>query len=75
MFWKVGDQKIIDGAGPNGFAAAAQFAARQLRREQTGFVYHYSFLMLAAAVAFGAYALWAGATPSLLAPIALGAAP
>ena len=61
LFWKVGDQKLIDGLGPNGFAAMTRFAARQVRRMQTGFVYHYSFLMLAAAVAFGAYALWAGA--------------
>ncbi|MET0182264.1 MAG: NADH-quinone oxidoreductase subunit L, partial [Caulobacterales bacterium] len=60
LFWKQGDQKVIDGLGPNGFAAAARFGGRMLRRLQTGFVYHYSFLMLIAAVAFGAYALWAG---------------
>jgi NADH-quinone oxidoreductase subunit L len=59
LFWKTGDQKVIDGLGPNGFAAMARFGSRQLRRLQSGFVYHYSFLMLAAAVAFGAYALWA----------------
>jgi NADH-quinone oxidoreductase subunit L len=65
LFWKVGDQKIIDGAGPDGFAAASRFASRQLRKLQTGYVYHYSFLMLIAAVAFGAYALLAksGAAP------------
>jgi len=59
VFWKVGDRRIIDGLGPNGFAAAARFGARQMRKLQTGYLYHYSFLMLAAAVAFGAYALWA----------------
>ena len=58
LFWKVGDQKIIDGLGPDGFALASRFVSRQFRRLQTGYVYHYSFLMLAAAVAFGAYALW-----------------
>jgi NADH-quinone oxidoreductase subunit L len=58
VFWKVGDRRIIDGLGPNGFAAAARFGARQMRKLQTGYLYHYSFLMLAAAVAFGAYALW-----------------
>jgi NADH-quinone oxidoreductase subunit L len=65
LFWKVGDQKIIDGAGPDGFAAASRFASRQLRKLQTGYVYHYSFLMLIAAAAFGAYALLAktGAAP------------
>ncbi|MBU6371698.1 MAG: NADH-quinone oxidoreductase subunit L [Alphaproteobacteria bacterium] len=59
VFWKVGDRRIIDGLGPNGVAAVARFSARQLRKVQSGYLYHYSFLMLAAAVAFGAYALWA----------------
>lgn len=60
LFWKVGDQKIIDGLGPDGFAAASNFFSRQLRKLQSGYVYHYSFLMLAAAMAFGAYALVVG---------------
>ncbi len=60
LFWKVGDQKLIDGLGPNGVAAASRFASRQLRRVQSGYVYHYSFLMLVAALAFGAYAIWSG---------------
>ena len=60
LFWKVGDQKIIDGLGPDGVAATSRFFSRQLRRVQTGFVYHYSFIMLIAAVAFGAYAIFAG---------------
>jgi NADH-quinone oxidoreductase subunit L len=59
LFWKGGDQKLIDGVGPHGLAAVAQFGARQLRRLQSGYLYHYSFLMLAAVVAFGAVALWA----------------
>jgi len=58
IFWKIGDRTIIDGLGPNGIAAAARFSARRLRQLQTGYLYHYSFLMLAAAVAFGAFALW-----------------
>jgi NADH-quinone oxidoreductase subunit L len=60
LFWKGGDQKLIDGLGPNGVASAAKFGGRQLRRAQTGFLYHYSFLMLIAAVALGAFAIWAG---------------
>jgi NADH-quinone oxidoreductase subunit L len=60
LFWKVGDQKVIDGLGPNGVAAASRFTARQVRKMQTGFVYHYSFIMLIAAVGFGAYAILAG---------------
>ena len=60
LFWKVGDQKIIDGLGPDGVAASSRFFSRGIRKLQTGFVYHYSFVMLIAAVAFGAYAIWAG---------------
>jgi NADH-quinone oxidoreductase subunit L len=60
LFWKVGDRKLIDGLGPDGVSAATRVASRGLRRVQTGFLYHYSFIMLIAAVAFGAYALYAG---------------
>ena len=60
LFWKVGDKRLIDGLGPDGVAAASNFLSRQVRRLQTGFVYHYSFIMLIAAVAFGAYAILAG---------------
>jgi NADH-quinone oxidoreductase subunit L len=60
LFWKVGDRRLIDGLGPDGVAATSRFLSRQLRRVQTGMVYHYSFIMLIAAVAFGAYALYAG---------------
>ncbi|MEJ0024333.1 MAG: NADH-quinone oxidoreductase subunit L [Alphaproteobacteria bacterium] len=58
LFWKVGDQKIIDGLGPNGVAWVAKFTGRQVRKLQTGYVYHYSFLMLAGIVGFGAFAIW-----------------
>ncbi|MGE3303580.1 MAG: NADH-quinone oxidoreductase subunit L [Hyphomonadaceae bacterium] len=58
LFWKVGDQKVIDGLGPNGIAWLARFSGRQVRKVQTGYLYHYSFLMLFAVVAIGAFALW-----------------
>jgi NADH-quinone oxidoreductase subunit L len=58
LFWKGGDQKVIDGLGPNGVAATALGGATRLVRLQTGYVYHYAFLMLVAAVAIGGYALW-----------------
>ncbi len=60
LFWKIGDKRLIDGLGPDGVAASSNFFSRNLRRVQTGFVYHYSFIMLIAAVAFGAYAILAG---------------
>ncbi len=60
LFWKVGDRRLIDGLGPDGMAATSRFFSGVLRRVQSGFVYHYSFIMLIAAVAFGAYAIYAG---------------
>jgi NADH-quinone oxidoreductase subunit L len=60
LLWKAGDRRLIDGLGPDGMAAASRFFSAVLRRAQTGFVYHYSFIMLIAAVAFGAYAIYAG---------------
>jgi NADH-quinone oxidoreductase subunit L len=61
LFWKVGDQKIIDGFGPNGIAALLNFGSRLAVRIQSGFVYHYAFLMLIAAVVLGAIVLLRGA--------------
>jgi NADH-quinone oxidoreductase subunit L len=46
FFWKVGDERIIDGGGPNGIAAAVMAGARRIARMQSGFVYHYAFVML-----------------------------
>jgi NADH-quinone oxidoreductase subunit L len=60
FFWKTGDKKVIDGLGPDGFAWMSKFTARQMRKSQTGYVYHYSFFMLIAVAALGAYAIWAG---------------
>ncbi|WP_371397967.1 NADH-quinone oxidoreductase subunit L [Fretibacter rubidus] len=46
VFWKIGDQKIIDGLGPNGVAAFAAGAAKRVSKLQTGYVYHAAFVML-----------------------------
>jgi len=46
LFWKVGDQKIIDGLGPNGIAAFASGAAKRVSKLQSGYLYHYAFIML-----------------------------
>ncbi|WP_420432605.1 NADH-quinone oxidoreductase subunit L [Hyphobacterium sp.] len=56
LFWKVGDARIIDGLGPNGFAASALAAARRLSKAQSGYLYHYAFVMLIGVVAL---TLWA----------------
>ena len=46
VFWKIGDVKIIDGFGPNGVAAAALAGGRKLSKLQSGYLYHYAFIML-----------------------------
>jgi NADH-quinone oxidoreductase subunit L len=58
LFWKVGDQKIIDGLGPNGFARASLDWARRISRIQSGYVYHYAFVMLLGVVGLLTYAAY-----------------
>ena len=48
-FWKAGDEELIDGVGPNGFARATKAIAGKASRLQTGYLYHYAFVMLAGA--------------------------
>ncbi len=46
FFWKVTDAGLIDGVLVNGTARAIGRAAAALRRGQTGFLYHYAFVMI-----------------------------
>lgn len=55
VFWKIGDVKIIDGFGPNGFARAALAGGRKLSKFQSGFLYQYAFVMLVGVVGLLAY--------------------
>jgi NADH-quinone oxidoreductase subunit L len=61
LFWKGGDQKVIDGLGPNGVAAVAALTGRQVGKAQSGYVYHYAFVMLLGVAGLLSYALWAWA--------------
>lgn len=55
LFWRVGDQWMIDGVGVNGTALAVKGLAGVLRRLQTGYLYHYVFAMI---TGFLFLALW-----------------
>ncbi|HTV44540.1 MAG TPA: NADH-quinone oxidoreductase subunit L [Stellaceae bacterium] len=44
--WKSGDGTIIDGLGPDGVSALTRDLARQASRLQSGYLYHYAFVML-----------------------------
>lgn len=59
LFWKVGDVKVIDGGGPNGMAFLSRVFAGRLSRIQSGYVYHYAFVMLLGVAGFLAFAIYA----------------
>ncbi len=46
LFWKKGDEKIIDGCGPNGISKLISISSYYLSRFQSGYLYHYAFVML-----------------------------
>ena len=52
VFWKGGDGYIIDGFGPDGIAANVLRVTRRMVALQTGFVYHYAFVMLLGVAGF-----------------------
>ncbi len=60
FFWKVGDGTIIDGMGPNGIAARVVDVTRGVVRFQTGYLYHYAFVMLVGVAAFVSWYLMTG---------------
>jgi NADH-quinone oxidoreductase subunit L len=61
LFWKGGDQKLIDGLGPNGVSAVTYLTGKGVGRIQTGYVYHYAFVMLlGVAIILGAAIWWWG---------------
>ena len=59
LFWKGGDQKIIDGLGPDGVSALSVQVGKGAGRLQSGYVYHYAFVMLLGVAGLLTYALWA----------------
>jgi NADH-quinone oxidoreductase subunit L len=46
FLWKKGDGAVIDGLGPNGIAARVVDVTDRVVRLQTGYLYHYAFVML-----------------------------
>jgi NADH-quinone oxidoreductase subunit L len=50
--WKQGDGALIDGLGPDGVSTLTRDLARRAGRLQSGYVYHYAFVMLIGVVLF-----------------------
>jgi NADH-quinone oxidoreductase subunit L len=46
FLWKFGDGRLIDGFGPDGVSARVIDVTRNVVRLQTGYLYHYAFVML-----------------------------
>jgi NADH-quinone oxidoreductase subunit L len=56
LFWKGGDQGVIDRFGPNGAAAVVVAGGRVTRALQSGYLYSYALVML---IGLAAAATWA----------------
>ncbi len=54
FLWRTGDKRIIDGLGPDGVTALARWGARRMSAMHTGYLYHYAFVIIGAALVFGA---------------------
>jgi NADH-quinone oxidoreductase subunit L len=46
LLWRGGDERVIDGLGPDGISARVIDITRSVIRLQTGYLYHYAFAML-----------------------------
>ncbi len=61
FFWHKGDEAVIDRFGPDGVSAVAQGLGARARCWQTGYAFHYAFVMalaLAAMVAWAMVRVW-----------------
>ncbi len=59
FLWKQGDEKLIDGALVNGTAKTIRSLAFLVRNIQTGYLYHYAFVMIIGLVTVLTWFLWA----------------
>ncbi len=46
FLWLEGDGKTIDGVGPDGIASVVAASAKRVVKVQSGYMYHYAFIML-----------------------------
>lgn len=51
VFWKA-DKQVVDGLGPDGVAARSLNIASLLKSAQTGYVFHYAFVMIVGVIGF-----------------------
>ena len=58
FFFKVGDGAMINGLGPDGVSSMARKASHTLSKLQSGYVYHYAFVMMIAVVGLASYIIY-----------------
>ena len=58
LLWKVGDEKLIDGAVVNGSWKMVGWVAGVVRRLQSGYIYHYAFGMIIGVFVLMTYFVW-----------------
>ena len=58
VFWKVGDQMLIDGALVNGSWKLVGWVSSMVRRLQSGYIYHYAFGMIIGIFVLMTYFVW-----------------
>ncbi len=57
-FWRIGDEWLIDGTLVNGSAKTVGWLAGVARRFQSGYLYHYAFVMIIGLAGVLAWFLW-----------------
>jgi NADH-quinone oxidoreductase subunit L len=60
FLWKTGDGTIIDGIGPDGIAARVLDITNRAVKLQTGYIYHYAFVMLIGVALLITYFIFSG---------------
>jgi NADH-quinone oxidoreductase subunit L len=63
FLWKTGDGTIIDGIGPDGIAARVIDITNRVVKLQTGYIYHYAFVMLIGVALLITWFIFAGLKP------------
>ena len=60
FLWRTGDGTVIDGIGPDGVSARVIDITNRVVRLQTGYIYHYAFVMLVGVALIITYFMFAG---------------
>ncbi|MGI8724064.1 MAG: NADH-quinone oxidoreductase subunit L [Methyloceanibacter sp.] len=60
FLWRTGDGTVIDGIGPDGVAARVIDITNRVVRLQTGYIYHYAFVMLVGVALLITYFIFTG---------------